>query len=130
MEVVVARIASIYGPRANNWVTLCRSIQSGRFRMIDKGLIRTAPAAREESNLPIGQMRWSPVPIPTEPLTFVTGLRTVTTAGDASDRIIYNTTNGNLYYDADGTGGGSTATLFATLAGAPVITASDIFIIP
>lgn len=37
MEVVVARIASIYGPRANNWVMLCRSIQSGRFRLIGNG---------------------------------------------------------------------------------------------
>ena len=44
---------------------------SGRFRQIDKGLIRTAPAAREESDLPIGQMRWGPTPIPDESLTFV-----------------------------------------------------------
>ena len=54
--------------------------------MIDKGLIRTAPAARDESDLPIGQLRWSPMPIPAESLTFVTGLRTITTAGDAETR--------------------------------------------
>jgi homogentisate 1,2-dioxygenase len=59
---------------------------SGRYRKVDRQLIRTAPAAREESDLPIGQLRWSPIPIPQEKLTFVTGLRTVTTAGDAETR--------------------------------------------
>jgi homogentisate 1,2-dioxygenase len=56
---------------------------SGRYRKIDKGLMRTAPAAREESDLAIGQLRWSPIPIPEDKLTFMTGLRTITTAGDA-----------------------------------------------
>src|ERR1700680_396474 len=55
---------------------------TGRFRRIDKGATRTAPE-RDESGLPIGQLRWGPVPIPNEPLTFVSGLRTITTAGDA-----------------------------------------------
>ena len=59
---------------------------SGRYRKVDKGLLRTAPAAREESELPIGQLRWSPVPIPDARLTFVSGLRTMTTAGDAETR--------------------------------------------
>jgi homogentisate 1,2-dioxygenase len=55
----------------------------GRFRRIDSGAIRTAPGAREESVLALGQLRWSPIPIPTEPLTFVSGMRTITTAGDS-----------------------------------------------
>ena len=59
---------------------------SSRYRKIDKGFIRTAPAAREESDLPIGQLRWGPIPIPDENLTFVSGLRTITTAGDAETR--------------------------------------------
>jgi homogentisate 1,2-dioxygenase len=59
---------------------------SGRYRKLDRQLIRTAPAAREESDLPIGQLRWSPIPMPQEKLTFVTGLRTMTTAGDAETR--------------------------------------------
>jgi Ca2+-binding RTX toxin-like protein len=50
-------------------------------------------------------------------------------AHDASDRIIYNGINGNLYYDADGTGAGSTAILFATLTGAPNIVAADFVVI-
>jgi homogentisate 1,2-dioxygenase len=52
-----------------------------RFTKIDRDLIRTAPE-RDESELPIGPLRWSPVPIPSAPLTFVSGLRTITTAGD------------------------------------------------
>src|SRR6187401_2070040 len=53
-----------------------------RFEKIDGGLIRTAPA-REDTDLPIGQLRWSPTPIAKKQLTFVTGLLTMTTAGDA-----------------------------------------------
>ena len=47
---------------------------------IDGGLIRTAP--QRESELPIGQLRWGPTPLPSEKLTFIAGLRTMTTAGD------------------------------------------------
>ena len=59
---------------------------SGRFRRVEKNLIRTAPEARLESTLPVGQMRWGPIPIPDQSLTFVHGLRTMTTAGDAETR--------------------------------------------
>ena len=54
----------------------------GRFRKVDPGLIRSAPD-REESELAPGQLRWAPVPVPERELTFVGGLCTVTTAGDA-----------------------------------------------
>jgi len=52
-----------------------------------------------------------------------------TMAHDSSDRIIYNTTNGSLYFDADGNAGGSAAIMFATLAGAPALAAADFFIV-
>ena len=58
---------------------------TGRFEKIDRGLIRTAPE-REESDLPIGQLRWGPTPFPEEGLTFVAGLRTMTTAGDCDSQ--------------------------------------------
>lgn len=52
----------------------------GKFQKVDIGLWRTAPAP--EVDMPIGPLRWNPVPIPSEPLSFVEGLRTLTTAGD------------------------------------------------
>jgi Ca2+-binding RTX toxin-like protein len=51
-----------------------------------------------------------------------------TAAGDADDRIIYNSATGQLYFDADGNGAGA-AIQFATLYGAPVIAASDFTVI-
>jgi len=52
----------------------------------------------------------------------------VTTAADADDRILYDTSTGNLYYDADGTGGGAVK-LFAILTTKPLITADDFLIV-
>jgi homogentisate 1,2-dioxygenase len=60
---------------------------SGRYRKVDKGLMRTAPEARAESDLPIDQLRWDPTPIPADPVTFVNGLWTVTTAGDSDTQV-------------------------------------------
>ena len=49
-------------------------------------------------------------------------------AADASDRIIYNSANGNLFFDADGTGGIGQV-LFADLASGLAMTASDFFVV-
>src|SRR2546421_8797722 len=46
---------------------------------------------------------------------------------DADDRIIYDTSTGQLFYDADGSGPGA-AQLIATLQGAPGLVASDIYV--
>jgi homogentisate 1,2-dioxygenase len=35
---------------------------AGRFTRVDAGLLRTAPMARDESSLPLGQLRWAPAP--------------------------------------------------------------------
>jgi homogentisate 1,2-dioxygenase len=74
-------------PQATNqrsWMYRIRPTvrHTGRFKKIERGHIRTAPE-RDDSELPIGQLRWSPIAIPEEKLTFVSGLRTVTVAGDA-----------------------------------------------
>src|SRR5262249_61837721 len=81
-----------------------------RSRRVDKGLTRTAPAAREESALPIGQLRWGPIPIPHEKLTFVSGQRTMTTAGDAETRagmaahvlLVTASMRNEYFFNADG----------------------------
>jgi serralysin len=54
--------------------------------------------------------------------------RTGTAAADADDRIIYNSTTGALLFDADGVGGVA-AVQFATLTGAPALTAADFVVI-
>ena len=73
-------------PRDSNqrsWLYRIRPsvLHSGRFVKAEQGLWRTAPCA--EYDMPPGQLRWSPTPIPDESLTLVQGVRTMTTAGDA-----------------------------------------------
>ena len=51
-----------------------------------------------------------------------------TAAQDADDRVIYNTATGQLWYDADGNGGGA-AQLIATLQGVPSLAATDIGVV-
>lgn len=83
---------------------------SGRFRKLDTGLIRTAPAARHESDMAIGQLRWGPIAVPQADLDFVTGLRTITTAGDADTQVgmaahvsfVTRSMENEYFFDADG----------------------------
>src|SRR3954451_15841719 len=51
----------------------------------------------------------------------------LTSGQDASDRLIYNTTTGQLFYDADGNGAGASQ-LIATLQGHPNLAATDIVV--
>jgi len=50
-------------------------------------------------------------------------------ATTAAARIIYNSTTGDLYYDADGSGASSAAVHLATLTGAPVLNNNEFFIV-
>ncbi|MCY4303793.1 MAG: homogentisate 1,2-dioxygenase [Aestuariivita sp.] len=101
-------------PRAENkrsWLyRILPSVKHGTgFEEVDIGLIRTAPC--RESNLPSMQLRWQPLPIPTEgDVDFLAGLRTIATCGDAamqsgmaSHVYIANTSMKNRYlHNADG----------------------------
>ena len=55
----------------------------GRFTPTTFTFWKTAPCS-EEHTLPLGPLRWSPPPAPTAPTTFITGIRTMTTAGDVN----------------------------------------------
>jgi Ca2+-binding RTX toxin-like protein len=58
----------------------------------------------------------------------VTG--TTTTGQDSTDRLIYNSSTDNLYYDSDGSGsGGSVLVATVTVAGNLVLTATDFTVI-
>ncbi|MBC7985644.1 MAG: hypothetical protein H7X93_03100 [Sphingomonadaceae bacterium] len=59
-----------------------------------------------------------------QPNKFVVG----SNANDANDRLIYNDSNGKLFFDADGSGAGGQV-LIATFEGAPTITASDFIVV-
>jgi homogentisate 1,2-dioxygenase len=101
-------------PRRTNkrtWFYRIRpSVKHGRgFKPVDRGLLRTAPC-RDESDLPLGQMRWRPIEIPAEPCDFLAGLRTIGTCGDvhvqagmASHVYVANTSMDRKYfYNSDG----------------------------
>ena len=62
-------------PTVANW---------GRFQRVDAPLWRTGPATEAET--PLAPLRWDPIAVPAEPLSFVEGVRTMTTAGDAGSQ--------------------------------------------
>src|SRR3954464_1702547 len=74
-------------PRASNersWLYRIRPTVAhiGEFEKVDLGLWRSAPCL--EAELSIQPLRWSPIPVPTETLTFLQGVRTITTTGDVA----------------------------------------------
>jgi homogentisate 1,2-dioxygenase len=56
---------------------------TGRFARIDLPYWKSAPHIVDDV-VSLGQYRWDPVPVPAEPLTWLTGMRTMTTAGDVN----------------------------------------------
>ena len=57
-----------------------------RFQKVSMPHWKTAPNIIEDV-ISLGQYRWDPVPFPDEKLTFVTGMRTITTAGDVGTQV-------------------------------------------
>jgi homogentisate 1,2-dioxygenase len=73
-------------PRATNersWLYRIRPTVKhwGRFVKANARFWRTAPCA--EFEMPIAPLRWSPIPLPGERLSFTEGMHTITTGGDA-----------------------------------------------
>jgi len=58
----------------------------GRFKRIDFPFWKTAPHVVEHG-LPLGPLRFDPVPYPEAPVNFLEGLRTITTAGDVFTQV-------------------------------------------
>ena len=100
-------------PRGSNersWLYRIRpSVKhSGRFAKVDAGLWRTAPCHEQE--IMVEQLRWDPAPIPKEDMTFLQGVQTMTTAGDANTQAgmaahVYLITKSMVdqhFYNADG----------------------------
>jgi len=130
------------GANARSWLYRMRpSVKHvGRFTRIDVPFWKTAPHIVVHG-LPLGQLRWDPLPIPNEPLTFVTGMRTMTTAGDVHTQTgmaahVFHVTQGmedDYFVNVDGellivpqTGGLNIATELGRLDIAP----GDIAVIP
>src|SRR5215471_8126322 len=100
-------------PRATNersWLYRIRPtvMHWGEFEKTDIGLWRTAPCS--EVDVPIAPMRWDPIAIPNEKLSFLEGGRTITTAGDAGTQagmgahvyLITRSMQDEYFYNADG----------------------------
>jgi serralysin len=51
------------------------------------------------------------------------------TATDTNDRVIFNTSTGQLYYDADGSGTGAALQLIATVQSGATVAATDIVVV-
>ena len=58
-------------------------LHSGRYRKIELPHWRSAPLV-DPDIVSLGQYRWDPLPHAEEPLTWLTGMRTMTTAGDVN----------------------------------------------
>jgi homogentisate 1,2-dioxygenase len=75
-------------PSHQNERTWCYRIRpsvkhSGRYRKVDLPYWRSAPDV-DPDVISLGQYRWDPVPHSSESLTWLTGMRSMTTAGDVN----------------------------------------------
>ena len=92
-----------------SWLYRLRpAVVHGKFRALDARLLRTAPFT--EAIAPPTQLRWDPLPLPTEATDFIAGLVTLAGNGDVSLQTgigihMYccnRSMRGRYFYDADG----------------------------
>ncbi len=99
------------GTNERSWLYRIRpSVRhTSRFGSYSAPHWKSAPNV-DDSELPIGQLRWDPTPMPNEETNFVQGVRTMTTAGDvhtqvgmASHAYAFNTSMvDDYFFNADG----------------------------
>ncbi len=99
------------GANRRSWLYRIRPsvLHARNFLATDLPLWVSAPH-RTEGGHAFGQMRWGPIALPDVPLTFVEGVRSMTTAGDADARTgmaagVYVSTRSMVdeyFYNADG----------------------------
>ncbi|MFM2421924.1 MAG: hypothetical protein RL291_454 [Pseudomonadota bacterium] len=100
-------------PRASNersWLYRIRpSVKhAGRYKPMAHATWKSAP--NRDGEVTIGQMRWSPTPLPSKPTSFVDGMRTMTTAGDCDTQtgmaahiyIANKSMTDEVFWNADG----------------------------
>lgn len=103
---------SFTAPRSENrrsWMYRIRpSVVHRPYERIDNGLIRSTPFNEVETTP--NQLRWSPLPLPTKPTTFIEGIATMAGSGDLTTHAgsaihVYaaNTSmTDSFFYNADG----------------------------
>ena len=76
------------GTNERSWLYRIRpSVKhSGRFSPLSMDGWKSAPHVDQHS-LPLAQLRWDPVPMPTTPTDFLAGMKTMTTAGDVHTQV-------------------------------------------
>ncbi len=98
------------GENERSWLYRIRpSVKhSGTFSRIDLPFWKTAPCL-DDHDMPIAQLRWGPVPMPDASTNFLTGVRTMTTAGDVNTQagmsthvyLINASMENEVFYNAD-----------------------------
>jgi homogentisate 1,2-dioxygenase len=82
---------------------------TGRFARTEHPGWKTAPCL-DDHDLPIGQLRWGPPPMPKHTANFLSGIRTMTTAGDVNTQtgmaaslfLVNESMVHDYFYNADG----------------------------
>ncbi len=76
------------GTNERSWLYRIRpSVRHGvRFHDAEQPHWKSAPNVGDHE-LPLGQLRWNPTPVPAEPTDFIAGIRTMTTAGDVFGQV-------------------------------------------
>ena len=70
---------------ARSWLYRIRPSVKHMQRFDSVSFPRWKSAPSEYSDAPLGQFRWDPIPLPKRKITFIEGIRTITTAGSALD---------------------------------------------